>query len=109
MDLSTEIRALIQGRDTKGIRSLFFKSAAAELQPGFFREDQWWDYKEDCPGLGKATDVEWAKIAADVAAFHNQEGGILFFGIRNRDFRFLGARPRLDTKLFNDKIRKYVG
>jgi tetratricopeptide (TPR) repeat protein len=109
MDLSAEIKALILGRDTKGIRDLFFKPGSPELQAGFFREDQWWDYKEDCPESGKATDLEWARIAADVAAFHNQEGGILFFGIRNRDFRFMGARPRLDTKLFNDKIRKYVG
>jgi tetratricopeptide (TPR) repeat protein len=109
MDLPYEIKALIKGQDIRGIRNFFFKVDAPELQPGFFREDQWWDYKEDCPGSGKSTDTEWAKIAADVAAFHNQEGGILFFGIRNKDFRFLGAKPRLDTKLFNDKIRKYVG
>ncbi len=109
MDIPSEIRTLIKGQDIKGIRDFFFNARTPELQAGFFREDQWWDYKEECPASGKATDVEWAKIAADVAAFHNQEGGILFFGIRDRDYRFVGTKPRLDTKLFNDKIRKYVG
>jgi hypothetical protein len=97
MDVPSEIKALIKGQDIRGIRDFFFKSDIPELRSGFFREDQWWDYKEDCPGSGKSTDSEWAKIAADVAAFHNQEGGIFFFGIGNKDFRFLGAKPRLDT------------
>lgn len=109
MDVTSELKTLIKGQDIKGIRNLFFKPGTPELQTGFFREHQLWDYKEDCPASDKPTDLSWAKVAADVAAFHNQEGGVLFFGIRNNDFRFTGAKPRLDTKLFNDKIRRYVG
>jgi hypothetical protein len=59
--------------------------------------------------LGKANEAQWAKVAADVLAFHNQDGGILLFGIRDADYRFLGTRILLDTKAFNDKIRKHCG
>ena len=109
MDLAAQIKSFILARDVRGIRRLFFDAGAPVLRPGFFREDQWWDFKENCPAVGKGSEAAWAKIAADVAAFHNQDGGILFFGIRNRDFRFVGTDTLLDTKLFNDKIRKYVG
>src|SRR5207253_2643738 len=93
----------------KGVLSTMFKQGVPELLPGFFREDQWWDYKDQIPGLGKGTELDWAKISADVLAFHNQEGGVLLFGIRNSDFRFVGTGHRVDTKHFNDKIRKYCG
>lgn len=102
------LRDLITVRDVRSIVRLVFK-VNGELQDGFHREDQLWDFKEDLPAPGRAGDIEWAKIATEVLAFHNQEGGVIFFGLRNSDFKFLGARTPLDTKHFNDKIRKYVG
>lgn len=109
MSFADDLKVCVRTRDVKGILRLMFESGKPRLQSGFHREDQWWDFKEECPALDKAKDVEWAKIAADVLAFHNQEGGVIFFGIRDSDFSFVGAIPRLDTKHFNDKIRKYVG
>jgi tetratricopeptide (TPR) repeat protein len=44
-----------------------------------------------------------------VLALHNQRGGVLIFGVRDGDLAFCGAKDRLDSKLFNDKIRRYVG
>jgi hypothetical protein len=103
------LQKAISVRDVKGVLSIMFKPDAPELRPGFFREDQWWDFKEGIPRLAKGSDLEWAKISADVLAFHNQQGGVIFFGIHNSDFRFVGTTQALDTKLFNDKIRKYCG
>ncbi len=103
------LKQLIRNREVKGVLRIVFKEDSCELQTGIHREDQLWDFKEDCPSPGKASDIEWAKISADVLAFHNQEGGIIFFGIRNSDYKFVGATVSLDTKLFNDKIRKYCG
>lgn len=103
------LKQLIRNRDVKGTLKAMFKPDLPELQVGFHREDQWWDFKEESPSLGKGNEIEWANISADVLAFHNQEGGIIFFGIRNSDYRFVGATVSLDTKLFNDKIRKYCG
>lgn len=79
------------------------------VRDGFFREDELWDYKEDVPPTGRGNEAQWANIAADVLAFHNTRGGVLVFGVRNRDFQFVGTTHPVDTKLFNDKIRRYVG
>jgi hypothetical protein len=108
-DAISSLKHFIATRDTKGIVSLFFLAGQPQLKDGFYREDQLWDFKGECPSISRASEVDWAKIAADVAAFHNQEGGVLFFGIRDYDFKFLGIREYVDTKRFNDKIRKYVG
>ncbi len=103
------LKAAIEARDTKAILRLMFRGQGPELQDGFHREDQWWDFKLELPPPSKSAEIEWAKVAADVLAFHNQDGGVILFGVRNSDFRFVGARPHVDTKQFNDKIRKYVG
>lgn len=108
-DPISELKRCITGRDIRGVREIFFEGAEPRLRSGLFREDQWWDFKAEIPHPSKSNDLEWAKIATDVAAFHNQEGGVIFFGIRDKDYKFVGANSRLDTKLFNDKIRKYVG
>jgi predicted HTH transcriptional regulator len=103
------LQQAIKDRDLKRILEVVFTRGAPELRPGYYHEGQWWDYKEQVPSLSKGSEVEWAKVAADVLAFHNQEGGVIFFGIRNSDFRFVGTSTRVDTKLFNDKIRRYCG
>lgn len=103
------LRQAIAERNVRAVIDTMFVRNPPELRPGFYREDQWWDYKEQVPSLSRGSENEWAKIAADVLAFHNQEGGAIFFGIRNSDFRFVGTTNRADTKLFNDKIRRYCG
>lgn len=102
----------IANRNSSGILEVMFQRSLPNtptLRDGFFKEDELWDFKEDIPPVGKGTDAQWANIAADVLAFHNTQGGVLIFGIRNRDFHFSGATHAFDTKLFNDKIRRYVG
>jgi tetratricopeptide (TPR) repeat protein len=99
----------IARRNPQGILDVIFQRNPLSLRDGFFKEDELWDFKEDIPPIGKGNEVQWANIAADVLAFHNHKGGVLIFGVRNRDFQFVGATHRFDTKLFNDKIRRYVG
>src|ERR1039457_1915639 len=99
----------ISKRSTKGVIREMFEPDEIKLQWGCYKEDELWDYKENVPPIGKGHEPEWAKLACDVLAFHNNKGGILIFGIRNRDFSFVGATHSIDTKLFNDKMRRYVG
>jgi tetratricopeptide (TPR) repeat protein len=40
---------------------------------------------------------------------HNNRGGLLVFGIDDKTYKFAGATRVLDSKMFNDRIRKYVG
>lgn len=48
-------------------------------------------------------------MAADIAALHNNRGGILLFGFDDTTLRFTGTRDVVDAKRFNDKIRRYLG
>jgi len=102
----------VSNRNSRGILELMFQRVQPNpptVRDGFFKEDELWDYKEDIPPATKGNDVQWANIAADVLAFHNNQGGVIVFGVRNSDFRFSGVTHVVDTKLFNDKIRRYVG
>jgi tetratricopeptide (TPR) repeat protein len=76
---------------------------------GYCHETDLWDYKSDCPWPGKTAEIDnaWASVASDVMGFHNNRGGILFFGIDN-NFKFVGATHPLDSKMFNDKMRRYL-
>lgn len=71
----------IAKRNPSGILEVMFQRNPPALRDGFFKEDELWDYKEDIPPIGKGNEVQWANIAADVLAFHNQKGGVLIFGI----------------------------
>lgn len=68
-------------------------------------ENELWDYKQDVPSDADG----WARIARHVLAMHNNRGGALLFGIRDGDLAFCGASARVDSKVFNEKIRRYVG
>jgi Putative DNA-binding domain len=109
LDPLESLRRQIARRNPSGILDIMFQRNPFGLRDGFFKQDELWDYKGDIPAISKGNEIQWANIAADVLAFHNRNGGVLVFGIRNRDFRFVGATHRFDTKLFNDKIRRYVG
>src|SRR5207253_1060282 len=79
------------------------------LRDGFRFESENWDFKSGCPGHGAGNQQAWSEIAADVLAFYNTGGGVLFFGIDDSSFSYCGTKSEIDTKLFNDKIRRYCG
>ena len=103
-------RAIGQKNGALAIR-LLFTGKPPTLRFGRNLETELWDFKNDCPppAKGKSSDIAWAHIAADVLAFHNARGGLIIFGIEDKRFEFVGATHNLDSKIFNDKIRKYVG
>ena len=78
-NLKSKLQQAIRGRDVAFILETFFEPKKPSLLPGFHFECDLWDYKSTAPGHGRANEVAWANIAADVLAFHNREGGILFF------------------------------
>lgn len=101
----------IANRDVEGAVAILFErvDGRPQLRSGFGRESDLWDFKAGLPGLGKQKRAAWAEIAADIAAFHNQRGGIVVFGIRDADFSFVGTRDFIDSKQFNDQVRRYLG
>ena len=99
----------IKQRNIKAIMDLVFEPDKPVLKPGFRTENELWDFKNDCPSPGKANLGAWADLAKEIMGFHNQRGGILFFGISDTDYTFHGATVRLDSKLINDQLRKFIG
>lgn len=100
----------ITARDVQAVINRIFTNIHGKpaIRSGFRRESELWDFKAGLPGLRAECDPAWAEIAADVAALHNANGGVLFFGIAD-DLAFVGTRDVIDGKRFNDKIRRYLG
>ena len=96
-------------RDVAAIVDIFFEPKTRRLRDGFRHESDLWDYKVSAPGHGRTNATAWAEIAADVLGFHNHEGGILFFGVTDDTFSVCGTGTQLDSKQFNDKLRRYIG
>jgi hypothetical protein len=103
-----DLARAIRQRDVESIVRWMFDSAAPSVRSGFRTETELWDFKRDCPRLDRESGNAWADLAADVLAFHNQKGGVLIFGIQD-DFSFTGATTRLDSKLVNDQLRRFLG
>ena len=102
-----DIAIAIRQGNLPGIMRLFFEGSPPSIRLGFKLETDLWDFKPDCPPLGRQSDNVWAHIASDMLAFHNNRGGLLFFGFTN-DFRFQGASTVLDSKMVNDRLRRYL-
>jgi tetratricopeptide (TPR) repeat protein len=110
----------IRSRDAQAIHTLLFEGAGG-YDPSTDRprakspipvvghrgrtESEIWDYKSDVP----RSEVDWAITARHVLAFHNHRGGVMIYGVRDSDYSYVGATERLDSKLFNDKIRRFLG
>lgn len=109
INLRTKLLQAIRGRDVTSILDVMFESSKPVLRPGFHYESDIWDFKASAPGHGRSNEPAWAQIAADVLAFHNKEGGLLLFGIADSTYSFCGTPTDLDSKKFNDKLRRYVG
>ncbi len=106
---SADIANAIRQRNLDVILKLMLDGRPPTPRRGYNRETDLWDYKRDCPRHRKTPegDNAWASVASDVLAFHNNRGGILFFGISD-NFQFTGASFPLDSKQFNDKMRRYL-
>lgn len=107
--MSSDLEMAIKQRNLKAIMDLMFEQGTPILKTGCKTENELWDYKSDCPPPGKVHLNAWADIAKEVLSFHNKRGGILFFGISDEDYKFKGATTRLDSKLINDQLRKFLG
>lgn len=86
---------------------MFFDHHTPVLRSGVKTETDLWEYKRDAPQIGKTHLNAWAHCAKDVLALHNNLGGLIFFGITNH-YSFVGASPPLDSKTFNDQIKKFL-
>jgi tetratricopeptide (TPR) repeat protein/type II secretory pathway predicted ATPase ExeA len=107
--MSSGLEQAIKQRNLKAIMDLMFETGSPVLKTGYKTENELWDFKSDCPLPGKAHLNAWADLAKEILCFHNKSGGILFFGISDNDYNFYGATIRLDSKLINDQLRKFIG
>jgi tetratricopeptide (TPR) repeat protein len=107
-DRNEDFARAIRQRDVRAIVGMMFEHDTPSIRSGFRTEDELWDYKKNCPLIGNPHAGAWTELAKDVLGFHNQKGGVIVFGI-NDDFSFAGATQRLDSKLVNDQLRKYLG
>ena len=108
MTRDEDVARAIRQRDLESLMRLMFEGSPPTPRTGFRTESEFWDFKGDLPKGGKEGDASWADIAADVLAFHNKRGGILIFGITD-NFTYCGTTRRLDSKQFNDQLRRYLG
>lgn len=108
MDILEDIARAIKLRDVSSIVPLIFTGNPPLVKSGFRYETELWDYKQDCPPVRKEALHAWAEVAKDVLAFHNNKGGVIVFGIDN-SFLFKGVNVLIDSKLFNDKVRRFLG
>ena len=113
IDAWSDLRLAIKQRDIRAVCQLMFsrdgsKSSRPQVKLGCNTENELWDFKKDCPIVGKQNQPAWAELAKDVLGFHNAEGGVVIFGIDD-SYRFVGARHSLDTKKLNDALRRYLG
>lgn len=93
--------------DANSIINSIFDMKKIEIKNGYFCENELWDYKEHIPENNEP--IGWAEISKDVLAFYNCKGGVLIFGINDKSFKTSFVNTIYDSKLFNDKIRKYIG
>jgi tetratricopeptide (TPR) repeat protein len=110
MDIFAEIERSIRQRDPEAVLTLLFDANGTKVRPGLATETYLWDFKQGCPSPSKekAEQIGWSHIASDVLAFHNNKGGILIFGIEDQSLKLRGVKARLDGKLFNDQIHRYL-
>jgi Schlafen, AlbA_2 len=108
LDRNSDLATAIRQRNVSAIDAMMFVGEPPAPRAAFRTETELWDYKGDCPGLSKDQLAVWAETAVHVLALHNSGGGILIFGVRDSDYSFCGATTRLDSKLVNDKLRRFL-
>lgn len=103
-----KIKTAIKTRSISTIIN-YFLNENQEIKSGRKVENDLWDYKLELPPNKKGFKKNWANIAKDVLAFHNTHGGILIIGINDKSFATVGVDYDIDSKTFNDQIRKWTG
>lgn len=98
----------VRQADVNVLSCLMFDHQTWKVRPGYTSETELWDYKAKAPETGGGSAMEWAELAKDVLAFHNNKGGLIVFGVDN-GFNVVRDRNNLDSKLVNDRLRKYLG
>lgn len=100
----------IKDKDISSIVKMFFSSNYELINLGYNTETELWDYKEKLPNINSKS-IEWAELAKDILSFYNTgKGGILIFGVEDTTFKIKGINNlKLDSKIVNDKLRKYIG
>jgi tetratricopeptide (TPR) repeat protein len=104
----SDMASAVRQGNAPSIAALMFDQENWTLRVGYCIETELWDYKEMGPPSGAGNAEKWADIAKDVLAFHNNKGGVIIFGVSN-DFKVTGHRCSWDSKLLNDRLRKYLG
>lgn len=110
-DRDEDLTRAIRQRDVPALMKLMFEGDPPRPKTGFRTEGRAWDFKSDCPRPSSKSLLDanaWASFAADVLGFHNAGGGVLVLGTRD-DYSFSGCTIRLDSKLVNDQLRRYLG
>lgn len=96
----------MRGRDAASIyRILFEGDSTPRVRSGARTETEPWDFKANVP----ASLEDWATVARHALAFYNNRGGVLVFGVRDKDYSYAGSTVRIDSKVFNEKLRRYLG
>ena len=111
MSRNDSIITAIRQKDVGSVLALMFSENYESIKQNYKTETELWDYKRTCPNINSRP-LEWAEISKDVLAFHNTgKGGILVFGVEDKNYSVLGLSGVIvpDSKVFNDKIRRYVG
>lgn len=101
----------IREKDISKIIKLFFEDATGQISPNYRTETDLWDYKKQILRI-KSENIEWAELSKDILAFHNtRKGGMILFGVEDENYALVGVSRQIeiDSKIVNDKIRKYLG
>jgi tetratricopeptide (TPR) repeat protein len=108
--LNSDIERAIRQRNVDALLAMLFDEETDTIRPDFSSETDLWDFKAGCaaPSKDKADQIGWSNIAADVLAFHNARGGLIVFGVHDQTLKRTGIKVKLDGKLFNDQIRKFI-
>lgn len=80
----------IRQRDAGWVTRLMFERDRPTPKSGFRTETDLWDFKADCPRIGREWSNAWADTAAEVLSFHNHAGGVLVYGIGD-NYSFTGS------------------
>jgi hypothetical protein len=72
-----DIAKAIRQSNAAAIAALMFDAKTWTLRPGYCTETEYWDYKVTGPSPGAGMPEEWADLAKDVLAFHNNKGGVI--------------------------------
>ncbi|MHB8364857.1 MAG: RNA-binding domain-containing protein [Vulcanimicrobiaceae bacterium] len=106
------LESAIEHKDVDVIKRTLFDAEKGidRVRDDACHESELWDYKSGVPdpARGAANDKAWADVAALVLAFHNNRGGVIVYGIHDKSYDAIPVKTRLDSKQFNEKLRRFI-